>query len=164
MKDPANSTQPYWTTGPTVWKSSVWGEPGLGYEFEREMPLYQPSHSEIGRVLAILCQLSSLSSLMCGLMLFPPADGLIFSGLRRASVPSVSTEPWYHQRLVEQETPSTPLAPSMSVRALIESREMSMKSVRHVGLVSHGRGAAWTILNVISFIPGCATSKLILQL
>lgn len=126
----------------------------LGYEFAQEITLYPPSHFEIGDV-PILSPLSSLSSLM---------RSLIFSVLRRSFIPSISTEPWYRERLVKQETPSTPLAPPISVRALMESREMSMKSAQHVGLVSHGRGAAWTILNVISFIHGCAIPKLVLRL
>ena len=74
------------------------------------------------------------------------------------------SQPWYNANLSYQKVPTMQITSSepssSSLSKLTKRTQLSPRSAQHVGLVSHGRGAAWTILDIESFAPGQATPKL----
>jgi hypothetical protein len=67
---------------------------------------------------------------------------------------------WQLKQLLEPEMSPTPADQRASIQPPMVRKKVSIESAQHVGLVSHGRGAAWTMLSLASFIPGITNPKI----
>jgi hypothetical protein len=129
---PPHTSRP-WRLNPAICKASLLERRDRGLARTLEMPFSLP-----------------LLSFIYGIMTF------LFGEVKLAR----NIQMRCHELLLHQEA-SALSAQSISIQALAERKELLIKSAQHVGLVSHGRGAAWTLLNVIPFIPGCTAPKLV---